>query len=257
MTKSNSPKILVVDDDVRLRDLLSRYLTEQGFQVTAIADSSQLDRRLQRDPPHLLLLDLMLPGEDGLSVCRRLRGAGETVPIIMLTAKGEEVDRIVGLEMGADDYLPKPFNPRELVARIHAVLRRHGDRPTPGAPTTEGRVAFGGHMLDLAARTLERDGDVQTLTTGEFSLIKVFVQHPRQPLAREKLMLLARGRDHEVFDRAIDVQVSRLRKLVEPDPAAPRYIQTVWGFGSVYVPEGSRLQEAAIAPGIDSDGEGG
>jgi DNA-binding response OmpR family regulator len=257
MTKSISPKILVVDDDGRLRDLLSRYLTEQGFQVTAIADSSQLDRRLQRDPPHLLVLDLMLPGEDGLSVCRRLRGAGETVPIIMLTAKGEEVDRIVGLEMGADDYLPKPFNPRELVARIHAVLRRHGDRPTPGAPTTEGRVAFGGHMLDLAARTLERDGDVQTLTTGEFSLIKVFVQHPRQPLAREKLMLLARGRDHEVFDRAIDVQVSRLRKLVEPDPAAPRYIQTVWGFGYVYVPEGTRLQEAATAPTDDSDGGGG
>src|SRR6478752_2826941 len=247
MSKSTAPKILLVDDDVRLRDLLSRYLAEQGFQVTAIADSSQLDRRLQRDPPHLLVLDLMLPGEDGLSVCRRLRGAGETVPIIMLTAKGEEVDRIVGLEMGADDYLPKPFNPRELVARIHAVLRRHGDRPTPGAPTTEGRVAFGGHMLDLAARTLERDGDVQTLTTGEFSLIKVFVQHPRQPLAREKLMLLARGRDHEVFDRAIDVQVSRLRKLVEPDAASPRYIQTVWGFGYVYVPEGTAAAEASPA----------
>jgi len=257
MSKSTAPKILLVDDDVRLRDLLSRYLTEQGFQVTAIADSSQLDRKLQRDPPHLVVLDLMLPGEDGLSVCRRLRGAGETVPIIMLTAKGEEVDRIVGLEMGADDYLPKPFNPRELVARIHAVLRRHGERPTPGAPTTEGRVAFGGHVLDLAARTLERHGDVQTLTTGEFSLIKVFVQYPRQPLAREKLMLLARGRDHEVFDRAIDVQVSRLRKLVEPDPAAPRYIQTVWGFGYVYVPEGTRLPEAATAPADDTDGESG
>ena len=257
MSKSTAPKILLVDDDVRLRDLLSRYLTEQGFQATAIADSSQLDRKLQRDPPHLVVLDLMLPGEDGLSVCRRLRGAGETVPIIMLTAKGEEVDRIVGLEMGADDYLPKPFNPRELVARIHAVLRRHGERPTPGAPTTEGRVAFGGHVLDLAARTLERHGDVQTLTTGEFSLIKVFVQYPRQPLAREKLMLLARGRDHEVFDRAIDVQVSRLRKLVEPDPAAPRYIQTVWGFGYVYVPEGTRLPEAATAPADDTDGESG
>ena len=257
MSKSTAPKILLVDDDVRLRDLLSRYLTEQGFQVTAIADSSQLDRKLQRDPPHLVVLDLMLPGEDGLSVCRRLRGAGETEQIIMLTAKGEEVDRIVGLEMGPDDYLPKPFNPRELVARIHAVLRRHGERPTPGAPTTEGRVAFGGHVLDLAARTLERDGDVQTLTTGEFSLIKVFVQYPRQPLAREKLMLLARGRDHEVFDRAIDVQVSRLRKLVEPDPAAPRYIQTVWGFGYVYVPEGTRLPEAATAPADDTDGESG
>jgi two-component system, OmpR family, phosphate regulon response regulator OmpR len=257
MAKTPSPKILVVDDDVRLRDLLSRYLSEQGFQVTALPDSSQLDRRLQRDPPHLLVLDLMLPGEDGLAVCRRLRGAGETVPIIMLTAKGEDVDRIVGLEMGADDYLPKPFNPRELVARIHAVLRRHAERPTPGAPTTEGRVPFGGHMLDLAARTLERNGEVQTLTTGEFSLINVFVRHPRQPLAREKLMLLARGRDHEVFDRAIDVQVSRLRKLVEPDPAAPRYIQTVWGFGYVYVPEGTGPTEPAASPPADVPGDAG
>src|SRR6476660_4988684 len=255
--KQLTPKILVVDDDPRLRELLVRYLSEQGFHGQALPDARELDKKLQRDPPHLLVLDLMLPGEDGLSVCRRLRGAGETVPIIMLTAKGEEVDRIVGLEMGADDYLPKPFNPRELVARIHAVLRRHGERPSPGAPTSEGRIAFGGHTLDLAARTLERDGDVQSLTTGEFSLIKVFVQHPRQPLAREKLMLLARGRDHEVFDRAIDVQVSRLRKLVEPDPAAPRYIQTVWGFGYVYVPEGTRLQEAAIAPGNASDSEDG
>jgi two-component system phosphate regulon response regulator OmpR len=213
--KPAPPKILIVDDDVRLRDLLTRYLSEQGFVVSALADASHLDKKLQRDPPHLVVLDLMLPGEDGLAVCRRLRGAGETVPIIMLTAKGEDVDRILGLEMGADDYLPKPFNPRELVARIQAVL-------------------------DMAARTLERDGKTITLTTGEFSLIKVFVSHPRQPLAREKLMLLARGRDHEVFDRAIDVQVSRLRKLVEPDPANPRYIQTVWGFGYVYVPDDER-----------------
>jgi two-component system OmpR family response regulator/two-component system phosphate regulon response regulator OmpR len=234
---TRSTRILVVDDDVRLRDLLTRYLGEQGFEVRAIADARELDKRLQRDPPHLLVLDLMLPGEDGLSVCRRLRGAGENVPIIMLTAKGEEVDRIVGLEMGADDYLPKPFNPRELVARIHAVLRRHGERAAPGAPTDAGTVPFGPYTLDLAARTLARDGNNVTLTTGEFALVKVFVQHPRQPLAREKLMMLARGRDREVFDRAIDVQVSRLRKLVEPDPSAPRYIQTVWGFGYVYVPD--------------------
>jgi DNA-binding response OmpR family regulator len=236
--RAAAPRILVVDDDVRLRDLLTRYLTEQGFQVAALADATQLDKKMQRDPPHLLVLDLMLPGEDGLSVCRRLRGAGDATPIIMLTAKGEDVDRIVGLEMGADDYLGKPFNPRELVARIHAVLRRHGEHLAPGAPTGEGRVTFGQHVLDLSARTLERDGALVSLTTGEFSLMKVFVQHPRQPLAREKLMLLARGRDHEVFDRAIDVQVSRLRKLVEPDPANPRYIQTVWGFGYVYVPPG-------------------
>ena len=243
--RTTAPKVLVVDDDVRLRDLLTRYLGEQGFQVSALPDATQLDKRMQRDPPHLIVLDLMLPGEDGLSICRRLRGAGDTTPIIMLTAKGEDVDRIVGLEMGADDYLPKPFNPRELVARIHAVLRRHGERLAPGAPTGEGRVPFGDHVLDLTARTLEREGSVVSLTTGEFSLMKVFVQHPRQPLAREKLMLLARGRDHEVFDRAIDVQVSRLRKLVEPDPANPRYIQTVWGFGYVYVPHGD---ESPAAP---------
>jgi two-component system, OmpR family, phosphate regulon response regulator OmpR len=246
-TKSPAAKILVVDDDVRLRDLLTRYLTEQGFQVSSLTDASQLDKKLQRDPPHLVVLDLMLPGEDGLTVCRRLRGAGEMVPIIMLTAKGEDVDRIVGLEMGADDYLPKPFNPRELVARIHAVLRRHGERAAMGAPTEDGRIRFGKHVLDLAARTLERDGQTTSLTTGEFALIRVFVQHPRQPLAREKLMLLARGRDHEVFDRAIDVQVSRLRKLVEPDPANPRYIQTVWGFGYVYVPEDGDAERAATA----------
>ncbi len=233
--KSTPPKVLVVDDDVRLRDLLSRYLGEQGFQVATLPDARDLDKKLQRDPPHLLVLDLMMPGEDGLSVCRRLRGAGEGVPIIMLTAKGEDVDRIVGLEMGADDYLPKPFNPRELVARINAVLRRRTEHPA-GAPVAEGEVAFGRFTLDLAARTLSDGEQTIHLTTGEFSLVKVFVQHPRQPLAREKLMLLARGRDHDVFDRAIDVQVSRLRKLIEPDPANPRYIQTVWGFGYVFVP---------------------
>src|SRR5664279_181673 len=156
--KHTNPKILVIDDDVRLRDLLVRYLTEQGFQVQAVADAKELDKKLQRDPPHLLVLDLMLPGEDGLSVCRRLRGAGESVPIIMLTAKGEEVDRIVGLEMGADDYLPKPFNPRELVARIHAVLRRQLDRLAPGAPGEEGSVPFGPFALDLSARALLKDG---------------------------------------------------------------------------------------------------
>ena len=243
--KSGPPKVLVVDDDVRLRDLLTRYLGEQGFQVASLPDARDLDRKLQRDPPHLVVLDLMLPGEDGLSVCRRLRGAGESVPIIMLTAKGEDVDRIVGLEMGADDYLPKPFNPRELVARIHAVLRRHGEHSIPGAPAEEGTIAFGPHTLDLAARTLDSNGRNVALTTGEFSLLRVFAQYPGQPLAREKLMMLARGRDHEVFDRAIDVQVSRLRKLVEPDPANPRYIQTVWGFGYIFVPDDA----SAPAPG--------
>ncbi len=244
-TKIASPKVLVVDDDVRLRDLLTRYLTEQGFQVAALADARDIDKKLQRDPPHLVVLDLMLPGEDGLAVCRRLRAAGETVPIIMLTAKGEDVDRIVGLEMGADDYLAKPFNPRELVARIHAVLRRQTERLAFAAPVSEGTIAFGPFRLDLAARTLDGGPEPIRLTTGEFSLIRVFAQHPRQPLAREKLMLLARGRDHDVFDRAIDVQVSRLRKLIEPDPANPRYLQTVWGFGYVYVPADDAVAPAA------------
>ncbi len=236
-TKSSPPKILVVDDDVRLRDLLKRYLAEQGFQVRALPDARELGKQLQRDPPHLIVLDLMLPGEDGLAICRRLRGAGDTVPIIMLTAKGEEIDRIVGLEMGADDYIAKPFNPRELVARIHAVLRRHGERAAPGTPSVEGMLRCGRDMLNLATRTLLRAGKSVALTTGEFALLHVFLQHPGQPLTREKLSMLARGREHDVFDRAIDVQVSRLRKLIEHDLANPRYIQTVWGFGYVYIPE--------------------
>ena len=243
--KQTQPKILVIDDDPRLRDLLVRYLTEQGFQVQALADARDLDKKLQRDPPHLLVLDLMLPGEDGLAVCRRLRAAGESVPVIMLTAKGEDVDRIVGLETGADDYLPKPFNPRELVARIHAVLRRHTERLAPGAPAVEGKISFGPYRLDLSTRKLTRGDETVALTTGEFGLLKVLVSHPRQPLAREKLMLLARGRDHDVFDRAIDVQVSRLRKLIEVDPSAPRYIQTVWGFGYVFVPDEAPRAEPA------------
>ena len=156
----------------------------------------------------------------------------------MLTAKGDEIDRIVGLEMGADDYLPKPFNPRELVARIHAVLRRRPPPPHPGAPRGgEPAVGFGPFTLDVAARTLRRNGDTIALTTGEFALLRALATHPRQPLSREKLMELARGRELEAFERSIDVQISRLRRLIEDDSARPRYIQTVWGFGYVFVPD--------------------
>jgi two-component system, OmpR family, phosphate regulon response regulator OmpR len=239
-------RILVVDDDLRLRDLLQRYLTEQGFTVHTVSDAAGMDKMMSRERFDLLVLDLMLPGEDGLSVCRRLRGGKSSVPIIMLTAKGEEVDRIVGLEMGADDYLPKPFNPRELVARIHAVLRRRAAPPPPGAPSAEPeKVHFGSMIVDLATRTLIRDGKAVSLTTGEFALLKVLVTHPRTPLSRDKLMELARGREYEVFDRSIDVQVSRLRKLVEKDPARPAYIQTVWGFGYVFVPDGEPSAQAS------------
>ncbi|MGE5492834.1 MAG: winged helix-turn-helix domain-containing protein, partial [Actinomycetota bacterium] len=164
---------------------------------------------------------------------------GDNTPIVMLTAKGDDIDRIVGLEMGADDYLPKPFNPRELLARVHAVLRRQGSTP-PGAPEAEAEVVrFGNIEVDLAARTLKREGETLPLTTGEFAVLKVLLQHPRQPLSRDKLMTLARGREQGPFDRAIDVQVSRLRKLVEADPSQPRYLQTVWGFGYVFVPDGA------------------
>lgn len=234
-------KILVVDDDVRLRDLLSRYLAEQGFAVKVVSEASGMDKALAQERFDLLVLDLMLPGEDGLSICRRLRGAKNPIPVIILTAKGDEVDRIVGLEMGADDYLPKPFNPRELVARINAVLRRRGEAPPPGAPSMAVEIiSFGSVKVNLATRTLERDGKSAALTTGEFALLKVLVTTPRMPLSREKLMELARGREYEVFDRAIDVQISRLRKLVEADPAHPRFIQTVWGFGYVFVPDGQK-----------------
>jgi two-component system phosphate regulon response regulator OmpR len=199
-----------------------------------------MDKLLAHERFDLLVLDLMLPGEDGLSICRRLRGTKNAIPIIMLTAKGEDVDRIIGLEMGADDYLPKPFNPRELVARVHAVLRRQAAAGPPGAPATDGGapVSFGGMTVDLGKRTLLREGKELSLTTDEFALLKVLVTHPRTPLSRDKLMELARGREYEVFDRAIDVQVSRLRKLIEPDPTKPTYIQTVWGFGYVFVPDG-------------------
>ena len=238
----NAPrqKILVVDDDLRLRDLLKRYLGEQGFAVDTVPDAPAMDRQMQRVRYDLLVLDLMLPREDGLAVCRRLRAAGDNVPIIMLTAKGDDVDRIVGLEMGADDYLAKPFNPRELVARIHAVLRRQLARATPGAPTAQPtQVAFGPYVLDLSTRRLAREGEPISLTTGEFSLLKALVLHPRQPMSRDKLMELARGRELESTDRSIDVQVSRLRKLLAEDPQDPRYIQTVWGFGYVFVPDGA------------------
>jgi two-component system phosphate regulon response regulator OmpR len=188
----------------------------------------------------IIVLDLMLPGEDGLAICRRLRAGGNPVAVIMLTAKGDDVDRIVGLEMGADDYLAKPFNPRELVARIHAVLRRQTPPDAPGAPTQEAKVVdFGPFALNLGNRSLTRSGDAISLTTGEFALLKALALHPREPMSRDKLMELARGREHESYDRSIDVQVSRLRKLLGEDPQSPRYIQTVWGFGYVFIPDGA------------------
>ena len=240
MNKPAAHKILVVDDDQRLRDLLRRYLAENGFSVFVAESPQAMNKLWLRERFDVLILDLMMPGEDGLSVLRRLRASNDPTPVIMLTAKGGDVDRIVGLEMGADDYLAKPFNPRELLARINAVLRRRVPGEVPGAPSQEPiSVSFGAFSLDLATRTLTKAGETMPLTTGEFAVLKVFARYPKVPLSREKLMEMARGREYEAFDRSLDVQISRLRKLIEPDPAKPRYIQTVWGLGYVFVPDGT------------------
>ena len=237
---TRAQKILVLDDDARIRDLLRRYLSQEGFEVALAEDGKALNRIMLRDAVDLIVLDLMMPGEDGLSVCRRLRASKDKTPIIMLTAKGEDIDRIVGLEVGADDYLAKPFNPRELLARIHAVLRRRPVGEVPGAPSSEQEVVRFGHFtFDLSLRSLQKDGQDLPLTTGEFAMLKTLVRHPRQPLSRERLAQLARGREFEPFDRSLDVQISRLRKLIEADVTSPRYIQTVWGVGYVFVPDGT------------------
>jgi len=207
--------------------------------VLIAEDAREMNKIWQREHIDLLVLDLMLPGEDGLSVCRRLRANHDQTPIIMLTAKAEEIDRIIGLEMGADDYLSKPFNPRELLARINAVLRRRSTEEHPGAPGQDNElVHFGPYTLNLATRSLTRDQQIVPITTGEFSVLKVFARHPKIPLSRDKLMELARGREYEAFDRSLDVQISRLRKLLEINPAKPAFIQTVWGMGYVFVPDG-------------------
>lgn len=236
-------KILVVDDDMRLRALLERYLVEQGFTVRSAANAEQMDRLLARENFHLLVLDLMLPGEDGLSICRRLRQKDNSIPIVMLTAKGDEIDRIIGLEIGADDYMPKPFNPRELLARIKAVLRRRVQE-APGAPSiAENKVTFGDFELNLATREMKKGETSMPLTSGEFAVLKALVTHPREPLSRDKLMNLARGRDYSALERSIDVQVSRLRRMLETEPTNPRYIQTVWGLGYVFIPDGEDNNE--------------
>jgi len=235
---SEPNKVLVVDDDRRLRDLLDQYLQEQGFVVKVVPDGKGMDKALAREFFHCIVLDLMLPGEDGLQICRRLRGQGNNIPVLMLTAKGDEVDRIIGLEIGADDYLPKPFNPRELVARINAVLRRHNSVPAGAPEEKHTEIAIGDFTLNLGTRMLAGAKETVSLTTGQFALLKALVMQPHKPLSRDALMAKLNERDYESFDRSIDVQISRLRKIIESDPKSPRYIQTVWGHGYVFVPDG-------------------
>ena len=232
--------ILLVEDDISLANWVAEYLIEQGYQTTICQRGDQVVEQVRKTNPDLVLLDIMLPGQDGISVCRDLRQFYQA-PIIMLTAKGDEVDRIIGLEMGADDYLPKPFNPRELLARAKAVLRRRSSE-APGAPSKDIQIIeFGEYKLNLATREMISGDTPLTLTSGEFAVLKSLVTHPREPLSRDKLMNLARGRDYSALERSIDVQVSRLRRMLEEDPANPRYIQTVWGLGYVFVPDGEQV----------------
>ncbi|MEW6131721.1 MAG: response regulator [Pseudomonadota bacterium] len=233
----NVPLIYVVDDDPGIRDSLAEYLAGQGFEVACADGGGTLDALLEKACPDLLVLDLMMPGEDGLSIARRLKGRAGAPPIIMLSAKGEDIDRIVGLEVGADDYLPKPFNPRELLARIRAVMRR-----TAAGPANSGespKVAeFGPFKANLDARSLSRGDEEIELTSGEFSLLEIFITHPNRALSRDWLMDQLRGFERDPFDRSIDVRVNRLRKKIEDDPSNPRYIKTVWGQGYLFAPQG-------------------
>ena len=233
-----TPHLLVVDDDREIRTLLSQFLTRHGFRVTGAKDGVEMMRTLDSARVDLIVLDLMMPGEDGLSLCRRLRAAPDTAqtPVIMLTAMGEETDRIVGLEMGADDYLAKPFSPRELLARVKAVLRRASGPPAAGGAAGK-TLGFEGWTLDLAKRELRSpDGVLVQLSAGEYDLLVAFVEHPQRVLTRDQLLDLARGRSAVPFDRSVDVQVSRLRRKIEPDPADPTMIKTVRGGGYLFTP---------------------
>lgn len=235
--------ILIVEDDREIRSLLADFLAREGYVPRMAEDGRAMDAALAEERPHLVILDIMLPGEDGLSICRRLRARGD-LPILMLTAKGDDVDRIVGLEVGADDYLPKPFNPRELLARIRAVLRRSAPAaPDAAAQPPRRTVGFAGLVADLDARSVQTaNGTEVELTSAEFELLACFLERPRRVLSREQLLDWTRGRNADPFDRTIDVSVSRLRrKLATVDPDAAQLIKTVRNGGYLF--------SAAITPG--------
>lgn len=225
--------ILIVDDDAEIRRLLAEYLEQHGYRVSTAADGRAMWAALERGHYDLLILDLMLPGEDGLSLCRRLR-ADSDLPVIMLTALGEPTDRIIGLEMGADDYLAKPFEPRELLARIRVVLRRTRALPQAQRPPEARRWEFAGWSLDAEARHLVApDGVVVPLSGGEFELLRTLLEHPNRVLSRDQLLELTRGREAAPFDRSIDVQIGRLRRRLRDDAKEPRIIKTVRAAGYV------------------------
>ena len=231
----NKPNIALVDDDPKILELTAKYLTDQNLNVFTADSGSALDDIVDANTIDLIVLDLMMPEESGLSLCQRYRAKNINVPIIMLTAKGDEVDRIVGLEMGADDYLPKPFSPRELLARINAIIRR---QTTLGVASPKQVVRFGSFEFDTENRSLVHEGKNISITAGEFDLLKVFTDHAKQPLSRERIMQLAKGKELDVFDRSIDVQISRIRRLIEDNPNKPKYLQTKWGYGYIFDPDG-------------------
>ena len=245
---ARTDKILVVDDDARIRDLLRRYLTQEGFEVLLAEDAKALNRLLTRETVHLIVLDLMLPGEDGLSICRRLRAANDVTPIIMLTAKVEDVDRIVGLEVGADDYLPKPFNPRELLARINAVLRRQAAAQAASSIEGASTLAFEGWRIDLRLRELRNpEGARVAVTSAEFDLLRTFCERPGRVLSRDSLLDLTQGRNTGSFERSIDVLVSRIRRKIEPNPQDPTIIKTVRSGGYLFTPRTEAASNEAVA----------
>ena len=229
-------RVIVVDDDPELRSLLRRFLTEHGFDTRAVEGGTALDRELARNPADAIVLDLMMSGEDGMAICRRLRASGDMTPIVILTARGDPIDRIIGLESGADDYLPKPFEPRELVARLSAVLRR--TRGLSNVPTDE-VVTVGSLEVNFSSRTVTRNGVLRKLSSREFALLAALVRSRGRPLSRAQLIDRALGRDAEVTDRAVDVQIARLRRALGERADDTELIKTVWGVGYVLVADGA------------------
>lgn len=227
-------KILIVDDDKALCDLIKRYLTENGYITLTANDGGEMYQQLEQVTPDLIIMDLMLPGDDGLTLAKEIRSKGNT-PIIILSARGDEVDRIVGLEVGADDYLPKPFNPRELLARIRSVLRRTHTNQAQESNDTE-EIVFGDFRVHPQSRQLFINNEEVVLTSGEFTLLEVFVNNPNRLLSRDSLLQLLKGYEHQPYDRSIDVRITRLRRKIEPDPSKPTYIRTIWGEGYMFNP---------------------
>ncbi len=238
-TTTRQKRLLVVDDDLELRELLKRYLTDNGFEVTTVNDGHEMAEALLTGAFSLIILDLMLPGDDGLTLTKKLRKHSD-IPIIMLSANGEEVDRIIGIEIGADDYLAKPFNPRELLARIRSLLRRY----QPEEKTSDESInhyTFSSFHLDLTTRELFDNGVSIEITSGEFMLLQTFIKNPEVTLTRDELTQELKGYERHPLDRSIDVQVTRLRKKIEPDPAKPIYIRTLWGKGYIFTPRGEAV----------------